>query len=114
MGQINDGFAGCPIVQTVYPKEASVKRVLIVLSLVLAASGASAAPMTDAQVEHAIIHEYISSFSTPCACPYQVLRNKTICGAGSGVSHHPGTKPICYRRDVTAQMVRDWRATHER
>ena len=61
--------------------------------------------LTDDQIKQLIINESIASYPSVCACPYSVARNGSICGARSAYSKPGGYDPICYKTDVTKQML---------
>jgi hypothetical protein len=70
---------------------------------------------TDAQIRDAIIKESIASYMAtghPCACPYNVARNGSSCGARSAYSRPGGAAPLCYPPDISDQMVAAWRRSH--
>jgi hypothetical protein len=72
----------------------------------------AARQMSDAQVRRAIVSDSIDSYPGPCACPYNVMRNRRACGRRSAYSRPGGYSPVCYPRDVTEAMVKDYRRTH--
>jgi hypothetical protein len=41
----------------------------------------------------------------PCACPYDTARNGRVCGERSARSRPDGAPPLCYRKDVTPEMI---------
>lgn len=82
------------------------------IGLVLAASPAYAAHMTDAQVRQAIIQGSLTSYPGNCPCPYNVDRRGHSCGRRSAYSRPGGYAPICYEGDVSPAMVRQYRASH--
>lgn len=61
--------------------------------------------LTDDQLKQLIINESIASYPSVCACPYSVARNGSLCGARSAYSKPGGYDPICYKTDVTKQML---------
>jgi len=61
--------------------------------------------LTDDQIKQLIINESIASYPSVCACPYSVARNGSMCGARSAYSKPGGYDPICYKTDVTKQML---------
>lgn len=88
------------------------KYAIIFFSILLPAA-AIAAPMSNEQIKKEIIQESIASYPGPCACPYNVKRNGRACGARSAYSRPGGYSPICYDRDVTPEMIHDYRAQHQ-
>jgi len=67
---------------------------------------------TDAEVKQAIIQESLASYTGPCPCPYNRMRNGRACGKVSAYSKPGGYSPVCYASDVTAQMIAVYRQTH--
>lgn len=107
-----------------------IKRLLIVLCLVAASLFAGSAQtknadepkptptakaLTDDQVKDLIVRDSIAEYQStghPCACPYNTARNGSSCGGRSAYSRPGGAAPLCYRKDVTAGMVLDYRSAH--
>ena len=71
-----------------------------------------AAALTDAQIRQALIQDSIASYPGPCACPYELARNGSLCGRRSAYSRPGGYAPLCYDRDITPDMIRQYRASH--
>lgn len=46
----------------------------------------------------------------PCACPDDSMRNGRACGGRSAFSRPGGAAPLCYPADITAEMIKDYRA----
>ena len=65
--------------------------------------------VTDASIVKAIIQESIDSYSGNCPCPYNSARNGSRCGKRSAYSREGGEEPICYKDDVTKEMINDYR-----
>ena len=65
--------------------------------------------LTDAEVKKAIIAESIRKYPGNCPCPYNVAKNGSSCGKRSAWSKPGGYSPICYEKEVTAEMVATWR-----
>ena len=86
------------------------KRFLLVLVLVLIPTFSFA--VTDNEVRDLIIKESLQSYPGNCPCPYNTMRNGRRCGGRSAYSRPGGYSPLCYPKDVTDQMVRDYRARH--
>jgi hypothetical protein len=80
-----------------------------------ASSGHSTEILTDAAVIAVIIAASISAYKAlgkPCACPDDTMRNGKRCGGNSAWSRPGGYKPLCYTTDVTAAMIKAYRATN--
>ncbi|AXE32750.1 hypothetical protein DK842_18075 [Chromobacterium phragmitis] len=86
------------------------KPITLALSALLLAAGvANAKPMSDQQIKRAIIKESIESYYGNCPCPYNTARNGSSCGRRSAYSRPGGEAPICYEKDVTKEMVKEYR-----
>lgn len=68
--------------------------------------------VSDAQVKQAIIDESIAAYPGTCACPFNSARNGSACGGRSAWSKAGGFSPICYKKEVTKEMVKQWRDSH--
>ena len=81
---------------------------LLCISFVSIAS-ADRSSMSDDEVTQAIIFESIASYPGTCACPYNRARNGSKCGRRSAYSKPGGYSPICYPRDVSREMISNYR-----
>lgn len=68
---------------------------------------------SDIQIKKQIIAASIASYPGKCPCPYNVTRNGSACGGRSAYSKPGGYAPICYDRDVTSQMIADYKKGHQ-
>jgi hypothetical protein len=68
---------------------------------------------SDAEIKQEIIKQSIAGYRGSCPCPYNVDRAGRRCGARSAYSRPGGASPICYEKDVTQQMVVDYRKRTE-
>lgn len=86
----------------------------IVVGLALFAGFASAAEsaprLTDAQVRKVLIEESRSEYSGNCACPYDTDRAGRRCGKRSAYNRPRGAAPLCFDKDVTPDMVKEYRS----
>jgi hypothetical protein len=89
------------------------KRAIRFSALVLALGLAWAQPTTprktDAEIKQEIIADSIAHYRGNCPCPYNTDRAGRRCGARSAYSRPGGASPICYEKDVTQQMVDEYR-----
>ncbi len=69
--------------------------------------------VSDATVKENIITESIASYPSVCACPFNRARNGSSCGRRSAWSKAGGYAPICYKNEVTDEMVKQWREQNE-
>lgn len=67
---------------------------------------------TDAQVRQILIDESIAAYSGNCPCPYSRARNGSRCGRRSAYDREGGEAPLCFAKDVTAEMVQSYREAH--
>lgn len=65
--------------------------------------------LSDAQIRQILIDESIAAYSGNCPCPYSTMRNGRTCGGRSAYSREGGEAPLCYAKDVTAEMVAAYR-----
>ncbi len=84
--------------------------VLVGLLALLPATLAQA--QTDADIRKLIIRESIASYPGNCPCPFDRARNGSRCGERSAYSRPGGYSPLCYDRDITNEMVFDYRKRH--
>ncbi|WP_156120176.1 hypothetical protein [Aeromonas finlandensis] len=85
---------------------------MVLLSVCFSASakdGAAKATISDEQVKQQIIQESIDSYPGNCPCPYNHARNGSRCGKRSAWSRAGGYAPICYKEEITDEMVSEWR-----
>jgi hypothetical protein len=74
---------------------------------------AKSKPLSDARIKEILIEESIAGYPGNCPCPYSRARNGSRCGGRSAYSREGGAEPLCYAKDVTAEMVKEYRAAHE-
>lgn len=65
--------------------------------------------LSDTQVKSKIIEESVAAYPGVCACPFNRARNGSSCGRRSAWSKAGGYSPICYKDEITAEMVKKWR-----
>ncbi|WP_447649480.1 hypothetical protein [Pseudomonas abietaniphila] len=65
--------------------------------------------LTDAAVAQLIIEESISSYPGNCPCPYNSARNGSRCGKRSAYNRAGGYSPLCFKEDVSKDMVQEYR-----
>jgi hypothetical protein len=83
---------------------------LLALSSIAHADGSN---LSDADIRKLLIRQSISEYIDnvgPCPCPYNRMRNGRACGKRSAWSKPNGEEPLCYDRDVTAEMIEAYRA----
>lgn len=53
------------------------------------------------EIKNQMIQNSISSYSGPCPCPYNVMKNGRKCGGRSAYSRPGGSAPLCYLSDIS-------------
>lgn len=89
-------------------------KILAALCLFSLLGVLASAATSDGDIKAAIIRESIASYPSVCACPYSTMRNGRACGGRSAWSKPGGYAPLCYDRDVTPELIRQYRASHGR
>lgn len=69
--------------------------------------------LTDAQIKRRMIQESIEAYPGNCPCPYNTASNGSSCGGRSAWSRAGGADPLCYPSDVSADMVAEYRDSHQ-
>ena len=67
---------------------------------------------SDAQIKQILIDESIAAYSGNCPCPYNTASNGSRCGRRSAYSREGGEAPLCYPKDVSKEMVQEYRDQH--
>ncbi len=65
--------------------------------------------LTDAQIRELIIQQSTEQYAGECACPYSITADGRSCGERSAYSRQGGGALLCYARDVSDDMVRQYR-----
>ena len=65
-----------------------------------------------AEIAKLLIADSIASYPGPCACPYQSARNGSSCGRRAAYVRPGGYAPLCFAKDITPEMVAEYRASH--
>jgi len=66
--------------------------------------------LTDAAIAQILIEDSIANYAGNCPCPYNAARNGSRCGKRSAYSRPGGYSPLCFKEDVTKEMVQEYRA----
>jgi len=77
-----------------------------------AAGGKQPKLPSDAQIRKILIDESIAAYDGSCPCPYSTARNGSRCGKRSAYSRPGGAAPLCYPKDVSDEMVQEYRSAH--
>lgn len=67
--------------------------------------------MSDDEVAQLLIRQSINRYSGNCPCPYNRASNGSRCGKRSAYSRPGGATPLCYKNDVTEDMIERWRSS---
>lgn len=87
-------------------------NVIILSSLLILFLVPTSFAMSDKEIQNHLIKESIQSYPGNCPCPYNTTRNGSRCGGRSAYSKPGGYSPVCYPKDVTPEMIRQYRKTH--
>lgn len=68
--------------------------------------------ISDKQIVQNIINESIANYSGNCPCPYNRASNGSSCGRRSAYSRAGGYTPICFPKDVSAEMIAVYKTKH--
>jgi len=68
--------------------------------------------LSDDEIRKILIGESIAAYEGSCPCPYSTARNGSRCGKRSAYSRPGGAAPLCYAKDVTREMVDEYRKAH--
>lgn len=68
------------------------------------------AGLSTSRIKKILIKRSHAYYSGNCPCPYNRTSRGHKCGKRSAYSRPGGASPLCYNRDVTAQMVANYRA----
>ena len=88
--------------------------VIAVCILAIPACTTTSAEPTDDEVRQQMIDESIRSYSGNCPCPYHRASNGSQCGRRSAYSKPGGAEPLCYKTDISDDMVEAYRKKHAR
>ena len=65
--------------------------------------------MTDEEIIQTIIYQSIARYPGTCACPHNRSSNGSRCGKRSAYSRRGGYNTICFKRDITRQIIDNFR-----
>lgn len=63
----------------------------------------------DAVIVQRIIENSIAGYPGNCPCPYNTARNGSRCGKRSAYNRAGGYAPLCFKEDVSRDMVQEYR-----
>jgi hypothetical protein len=66
--------------------------------------------LTDAAIARLLIEESIAGYPGNCPCPYNSARNGSRCGKRSAYNRAGGYAPLCFKEDVSKEMIQEYRA----
>jgi len=67
-------------------------------------------PTPDSAIVRILIEDSIASYPGKCPCPYNSARNGSRCGKRSAYNRAGGYSPLCFKEDVSKEMVQEYRA----
>jgi hypothetical protein len=73
-------------------------------------AGAKETRVPDASIVKMVIQESIDGYSGNCPCPYNSAQNGSRCGKRSAYNRAGGYAPLCFKEDVTQEMISEYRA----
>ena len=91
-----------------------VTAVLVLLcTFIVGAAAAKTPQLTDDQVKQQIIEASIASYPGVCAFTFNRARKGSACGRRSAWSKAGGYAPVCYKKEVTQEMIKRWRQSQQ-
>lgn len=91
-------------------KRSALIGLLIAASTIFGIANPANAAQNKDQIKQQIIDVSIEEYPGNCPCPYNSMRNGRQCGGRSAWSKEGGYAPICYKKEVTDEMVEEWEA----
>jgi hypothetical protein len=85
------------------------RGLIALLCTVLLQNTLHAADLPDSAIRELLIKQSIAAYPGNCPCPDYVDRAGRRCGARSAYSKPGGRSPLCYPKDVTDQMIEQFR-----
>ncbi|WP_268800132.1 hypothetical protein [Pseudomonas huanghezhanensis] len=64
----------------------------------------------DSAIVRLLIQESIASYPGNCPCPYNSASNGSRCGKRSAYNRAGGYAPLCFKEDVSKDMIEEYRA----
>ncbi len=84
----------------------------IALGLGSSTYAATTSSLSNDRIKQLIIQQSIAAYSGNCPCPYSTAANGSRCGKRSAWSRPGGEEPVCFKDDVTEEMIKEWRSSH--
>jgi hypothetical protein len=66
--------------------------------------------LSDRQIKSRMVQESISTYQGNCPCPFNFAKNGSKCGRRSAYSRPGGETPLCYAKDITPEMLREFKS----
>lgn len=66
--------------------------------------------IADSTIIQILMEESISSYHGSCPCPYNSAKNGSRCGKRSAYSRPNGYAPLCFKEDVSKDMIQQYRS----
>lgn len=91
---------------------ASIKIGFMLLLVFVVTVSRADSDLSDEEIAAVLIQESIRNYSGSCPCPYNLMKNGKRCGGHSAYSKPGGKSPLCYRDDVTEELIEEWKVVH--
>ena len=86
--------------------------VILMLVQIGWAQNSQSQALADNEIRDRMIKESIAQYRGNCPCPYNLAANGSRCGARSAHSRPGGQAPLCFREDISDEVVRRYRAQY--
>lgn len=93
-------------------RRAFIKIGLMLFVIFVATHSCADSNLTDDEIAAVLIQESIRNYSGNCPCPYNLMKNGRRCGGHSAYSKPGGKSPLCYRDDVTEELIEEWKVVY--
>ncbi|MDY7561493.1 MULTISPECIES: hypothetical protein [unclassified Pseudomonas] len=67
------------------------------------------ARLTDSAIVQILINDSIASYPGNCPCPYNAAKNGSRCGKRSAYNRPGGYAPLCFKEDISKEMIEGYR-----
>ncbi|WPX56301.1 MULTISPECIES: hypothetical protein [unclassified Pseudomonas] len=81
---------------------------MLALLCAFSASGKEAR-LTDSAIVQILINGSIASYPSNCPCPYNAAKNGSRCGKRSAYNRPGGYAPLCFKGDISKEMIEGYR-----
>lgn len=67
------------------------------------------ARLTDSAIVQILINDSIASYPGNCPCPNNAAKNGSRCGKRSAYNRPGGYAPLCFKEDISKEMIEGYR-----